>query len=452
MSRTVIYLLISFSLLLSGQSSSSAPLTQSAKILWVPMEGTVELGLSPYIKRSLDYASENGFDAVVLDIDTFGGRVDAAVTIRDALLDSPLQTVAWVNKRAISAGALISLACKKIFYTPGSTMGAATPIQVGGDGEAKSVDNKIVSYFRAEMGSTAERNGRNRKLAEAMVLATDDIPGLVKKGDVLTLTDKTALENKMSDGTIATKEELIRKLGFDNPTIEIFEINWAEQIVRFVTEPTVSGLLMSAGILGLFLEFQSPGFGLPGIVGISCLALFFFGKWIVHLAEWQEVILLLLGIILIMIEIFLLPGKIIAGAAGALLVFLALFLAGVSPKIPFDFSMPDVRSHMNTVSISFLLAFAGMILAYFFVARNPKKSPLVMGDSLTRAEGYTSSDPHSELVGLKGILTTDLRPTGKAEIQSKIYEVHSQGDWLKKGSPVKVIGVEGLKIIVDVIR
>lgn len=442
-------LLIIFALFLNFaiQTANAA----SKKVLWVPLSGTVELGLSPYILRAIDYAEKNEMDALVLDIDTFGGRIDAAVTIRDALLNSKVLTIAWVNKRAISAGALISFASQKIFFSPGSTMGAATPIEMGVEG-AKPVENKIVSYFRAEMGSTAERNGRSRKIAEAMVSATEDIPGLVKKGDVLTLTDKTAETAKISDGLVSTQEELFRKMKWENVEVKDFKINWAEKIVRLITDPTVSSLLMSGGMLGLFLEFQAPGLSLPGIFGVTCLALYFFGKWIVHLAGFEEIILMVLGLILILIELFLIPGKFVPGVVGGILVFVALLMSGLSPKIPFDLSFPDVRVHLNSVAISILVAFGTLIFAAFFMSRHPRKSPLVMNDSLDSTQGYSSFDSRQNLLDKIGRVTVDLRPTGKANIDGQIYEVNSQSEWIKEGSEVRVTLVDGPRIFVEKLK
>jgi membrane-bound serine protease (ClpP class) len=432
----------------------SVPLSAETpqRVLWVPLQGTVELGLAPFIVRAIEQAESGSYSALVLDVDTFGGRVDAAVTIRDALLNTKIPTVAWVNKRAISAGALISLACQKIYFSPGSTMGAATPIQMSSDGKAQSVENKMVSYFRAEMGATAEKNGKSRTIAEAMVLATEDIKGLVQKGDVLTLTDITAAQFKMSDGTATSRDDVLKMMGMENAQVVEFEINWAERIVRFLTEPTVSGLLMSAGILGIILELQAPGFGLPGILGIACLALFFLAKWIVFLAGWEEIILMGLGITLIALELLVLPGKFIFGLLGVALTVGALLMAGISPRVPFDWSMPDVQAHMNGVALAFIIAFVGMIVGYILMARNPRRLPLVSSYTLDRSQGYSSFDDHQSLVGKLGLLKSDLRPSGKALIEGKVWDVVSDSEFLKNGAPIQVVSVEGGRIVVQEVK
>lgn len=424
----------------------------AGKVLWVPFEGTVELGLSPFVQRSLRYAEENNFDAVVFEVDTFGGRVDAAVDIRDAIMDSPVLTLAWVNKRAISAGALISLACDKIVFAGGSTMGAATPVQAGGEG-AQDAGKKFVSYFRGEMGATAERNGRSREIAEAMVMASKEIPGLIAEGEVLTLTDKMALEHGISDATLNHRTEVLKFLELENALVEEFEISWAESIVRFLTDPTVAGLLMSAGILGLILEIQSPGFGVPGIVGLSCLGLYFFGKFIVNLAGLEEVLLFILGLILIGVEIFVAPGTFLFAIAGILCVVGALFWAGVSPNIPFSISAPDVQDQLQSVAIGLVVTLFGMVILYFLLRKRPNRTPLVLRTSLEKGGGEErgARDSLQSLIGKQGLLLSDLRPVGRAEIDGKSYQVVSDGAFLERGRKIEVIDTEGVRIIVRAI-
>jgi len=423
---------------------------EAAKVLRVPLAGTVELGLSPYIIRAIHYAEDNQFDALILDVDTFGGRVDAAVEIRDALLDAKVPTVAWVDKRAISAGALISLACKKIFFSPGSTMGAATPIQAGAEG-AKDVEKKFVSYFRSEMGATAEKNGRPRVIAESMVQAVKDIPNLVAKGEVLTLTDVSALTTKISDGTASDFGELLTFLKLEGAEVEVFNINWAERIVRFITDPTVSGLLMSGGVLGIIFEIQAPGFGLPGILGISCLALYFFGKFIVHLAGWEEILFLLLGIFLIGAELLLLPGFLLPGITGFLFLIGALFFSGISPKVPFDLSFPYVESQLRSMAIGSILIVIGAIIMYRLGIRYSRKISMVLESALPSGSGrsFEENAELKSLLGKSARLLTDLRPTGRAEIDGKTYEVVAESGFLESGLETRVIEVSDLRIVVS---
>lgn len=428
-----------FNFIGSSQASES-------RVLWIPLQGTVELGLAPYIQRAIRYAEDQKFDFLVLEVDTFGGRVDAAVTIRDALLDSKVPTVAWVHKRAISAGALISLSCKKVFFSPGSTMGAATPIEMGNEG-AKPVEEKFISYFKAEMGSTAEKNNRDRRIAESMVRASEDLKGYVKKNEVLTLTDKSAEALKFSDGTVDSQDQLLSALKISGAKVETLSINWAEKFVRLITDPTVSSLLMTVGVLCIMLEFQMPGLG-PGFIAAAAFGLFFFGKFIVHLAGWEDLILFVLGVVLLAVELLLVPGKLVPGILGMIFMFAALFLSGISSKVPFDMTMPDIRSHATHVAGTFIVAMIGLIVSYWWISKHPIRSPLVLNTELDRAHGYSSTDDFQHLIGRRGKTTSTLRPSGKAQFEDAVIEVVTEGDFIEESTPVIVTAVEGSRVVV----
>jgi membrane-bound serine protease (ClpP class) len=224
-----------------------------------PIEGIIDLGLAPFVKRVLEEAEQAGAAAVVLDINTFGGRVDAAVQIRDALLSSRVRTIAFVNKRAISAGALIALAAEKIVMADGSTIGAATPVQMGQPGEkTEPVGEKTVSYVRKECRATAESRTRPPLIAEAMVDADVVIPKLIDKGKLLTLTTEEALKHKLIDFRADSIENALQQLGLVAPEIRNVSANWAENVVRFLTNPVVSSLLITIAMLGIILEMRTP--------------------------------------------------------------------------------------------------------------------------------------------------------------------------------------------------
>ncbi|HEX9787591.1 MAG TPA: nodulation protein NfeD, partial [Candidatus Binatia bacterium] len=242
-----------------------------------PIEGMIDLGLAPFVKRVLDEAADSGAAAAILEINTFGGRVDAAVLIRDALLNARVKTVVFINKRAISAGALISLAAEGIAMADGGTIGAATPVQMGAGGAPEAVSEKTVSYVRKEFRATAEARKRPPLVAEAMVDADVEIPGLVQKGKLLTLTTDEALKHKIADFRANSIESVLKQIELEGAEIRRLAPNWAENFVRFLTNPIVSSLLMTVGMLGIILEIRTPGFGIPGGLGIASLALFFWG-------------------------------------------------------------------------------------------------------------------------------------------------------------------------------
>src|SRR5918992_57339 len=278
---------------------------QTTPVVYVaPIEGMIDLGLAPFVDRVLKEAAEAGAAAVILEINTFGGRVDGAVIIRDALLNARVRTVAFVNKRAISAGALISLAAEKIVMADGGTIGAATPVQLGQPGApAQPVEEKTVSYVRKEFRATAETRKRPPLIAEAMVDPDVEIPGLIQKGKLLTLTTEEALKHKVADFRAETIESLLEQLGLAGAEVRRASPNWAENLVRFLTHPVVSSLLITIGMLGIILELRTPGFGLPGGLGVTSLALFFWGHWLVQLVGWEEILLVGSGLLLLALEV-----------------------------------------------------------------------------------------------------------------------------------------------------
>lgn len=219
------------------------------------------------------------------------------------------------NQRAISAGALITLAAERVAMVPGGIVGVATPVQMSGE-RMLPVDEKTVSYVRKEFRATADARGRPGEIAEAMVDADVAIPGLIEKGKLLTLTTESALEHDVADMKVEGLSELLVELGFSSLDIQRVELNWAEHIVRFLTLPAVASLLMTLGLLGLLVEIRTPGLGLPGLVGVVCLAAFFGGHFLVALVGWEQVLLLLLGVGLLVLEIFVLPGFGVVGILG----------------------------------------------------------------------------------------------------------------------------------------
>ncbi len=244
--------------------------TVLAKTVYIiPIQGTIDLGLPPFIERVISEAEENNADGIIFDIDTFGGRVDAATQIKDAVLDAKLLTVAFINRRAISAGALISLSCEKIFITGGGTIGAATAVDMSGNKGSE----KVISYMREEMASTAEKRGRSIDIAKGLVdeelsfthlvvdgdsVLVEDLEGR-KEGKLITLTTDQALKYNIADGESETLEGVLKILDFETAEIKNASINWSERIVRFLTDPVVASLLMSFGFLGILFELQSPG-------------------------------------------------------------------------------------------------------------------------------------------------------------------------------------------------
>ena len=416
-----------------------------AVVYAIPIEGVIDLGLAPFLARTLREAEEAGAVAVVLDINTFGGRVDAAVAMRDALLNSPVRTIAFVNQRAISAGALIALACNTVIMTTGGTIGAAAPVVGGGSGEMQPADEKSVSYVRSEFRATAETRNRPPAIAEAMVDADVEIAGVIEKGKLLTLTTSQALEHKVADLSADTLAAALAASGIPDADVRIAEQTWAETLVRFLTHPVVSSLLMTVGLLGLIVEIRTPGFAVPGTVGLLSLGLFFWGHWIVQLAGWEELLLVSLGVVLVAIEVFVLPGFTVAGLAGilALVGGLGMTLVGAGA------TSNAIIVALGRVALSILVAMAAAFALLRVLPRLPLGRRLVLETGMQTDLGYVSApESDRQWLGRTGTALSPLRPAGIAEIDGARVDVVSDGGFIEAGTPILVTRVDGNRIVV----
>jgi membrane-bound serine protease (ClpP class) len=411
----------------------------------ISIEGMIDLGLAPFLSRTIREAQETGAAAVLLDINTFGGRVDAAVAMRDTLLNAPVRTIAFVNQRAISAGALIALACDTLIMTQGGTIGAATPVVGGGSGETQPADEKSVSYVRKEFRATAEVRKRPPEFAEAMVDADVEIAGVVAKGKLLTLTASEALEHKVAELTAPTVDAALEAAGIPSAELRHARQTWAETLVRFLTHPVLSSLLMTVGLLGLLVEIRTPGFAVPGTVGLISLGLFFWGHWIVQLAGWEELLLISVGVLLLVLEVFVIPGVTVAGVGGiiALVAGLGMTLVGAGATVSV------IMSALARVAISILLAMAGAYALLRMLPRLPFGRRLVLEAGMAADRGYVSAAESDRLwVGRAGTALSPLRPAGIAEIDGSRLDVVSDGDFIDAGSAIEVTRVDGNRIVV----
>jgi membrane-bound serine protease (ClpP class) len=439
MSKTILVPLVAGLALLDAEPEATiVPPT----VYRLPIEGTIDLGLAPFVSRVVEEASKTEGAVVLLDIDTFGGRVDAAVLIRDALIDAPVPTIAFIHPRAISAGALISLACETIVIAPGGSIGAATPITGGGTEEVEAADEKVLSYMRTEMRTTAETRGRRGDVAEAMVDRDVEIEGVVEKGKVLTLSTEEALKLKIADHEAKNLEEALEVLGLSGARVVETEPNWAEVIARVVSEPTISSLLLSIGFLGIMLELYQPGWGLPGSLGLVCLGTFFFGHHVAQLAGWEELLIFGIGATLLLVEVFVIPGFGVTGIAGIALMMVSVVLSLLALDFQISWELGFVNRALVVLSTSVILT---VVIGYFLIRLIPATGAtrrLVLGQALTVAEGFTSHDvaeQESFPLGTMGEAATDLRPAGKIRIGKKKLDAVSEGDFIAAGTRVKIV-------------
>ena len=421
--------------------------TQRRPIVYVvPVTGIIDLGLAPFLQRVLAQAERDSAAGVILDINTFGGRVDAAVAMRDALLASRVRTIAFINRRAISAGALISLAAERIAIADGGTIGAAMPVQGGAPGaEASPVDEKSVSYVRKEFRATADARGRPPLVAEAMVDADVEISGVIEKGKLLTLTTEEALTLKVADFRANSLDAVLQQIGLAGAEVRATSPNWAERVVRLLTHPVVSSILLSVAMLGILIEIRTPGFGLPGALGVVSLILVLGGHWIVELAGWEELLLVGAGLAMLAVEIFVIPGFGVVGAAGvaALLAGLALSLVGAGA------TLTGVGVAIARVAISAAVAIVTSIMVMHFLPRVPWGRRLMLETELAATQGYASADERdSSRLGRAGQALSPLRPAGFAEIDGERVDVVAEGEMIEAGAPVVVTRVDGNRIVV----
>ncbi|BAS28481.1 NfeD family protein [Limnochorda pilosa] len=414
-----------------AQAAAGAGSPQGAgPVLVIPVKGTIEPGLASFVERGLAEAARRGTPLVVLEIDTFGGRVDAATELRDVLLATPVRVVALVHDRAWSAGALIALAAPAVAVTPGASIGAAEP---------RPADAKTIAAVRAEFEATARARGRPADVAAAMVDARVVLPGLVAEGQILSLDGEAAVRWGVADWLVPDRDELLRTLGFLDPPVEVLAPTPAERVARFLTDPTVSALLMGLGLAGLVVELFTPGVGVPGAVGLGSLALFFGGRMVAGLAGWEAAALFLVGLVLLALELFVTPGFGVLGILGIVALLGGLVIA-----------FPDPGQGATVLLLGLVVAGGLVALGWRRFRRTSAFSRLVLMTRQERAQGYVAPALGLEkLVGAQGVARTPLRPSGSVVIGGHPVDAVSQGAFIAAGRPVRVVAVDGLRVVVE---
>ena len=465
MKQLIIYFYIASAFLLSDN------------VYHIPIEGTIDLGLPPYIERSIKEAETNNAVSIIFTINTFGGRVDAATQIKDAILNSKVPTVAFINKRAISAGALISLSCEKIYMTGGATIGATTAVDMSG----KKASEKVISYMREEMASTAEKRGRNKHIARGMVdeelefpskvkneyiksdneidtvktiiyylimdndtIYVDDIEGR-KQGNLITLTTEQALKYKIADRSADTFDSVLDSLGFSNANVQTTSENWSENFVRFLTNPVVASLLTTFGFLGILFELQSPGWGIPGSIGLICLILSLSASYIAELATMNDFLIILIGILCIILEALVFPGFGIPGIAGIIFILWGLYLL-LLPDIPVGEEVLSQAS--NGLFIGIIGGLIGLVLLFRAMTKTKFWKDLTSPGGQNKEDGYVASFGWEKLVGEIALTETDLHPSGWIVVNNERIFAVSEGNFIDKNVKVIVLSVDGNRVVV----
>lgn len=425
--------------------------------------GLIDLGLAPYVDRVVSVAEDAGAAAIVIQIDTPGGRLDAVIQMRDAIIDADVRTVALVDSSAFSAGALVAIASDEIYMTPGAVFGAATPV-LGTTGEV--ADEKTISAVRATFESTAEENGRDPRVAGAMVDTRIEIEGLVTDEELLTLTVSEAVEFGYTEGTVANLDALLVELGLDGNELVITNLGLAEQVVRVLTHPMLAGLLLLGGFLLIIGDFFSGGLGIAALGGALLLGVFFWGHLLAGLAGWEDIALVLVGIALIAVEVFVLPGFGVAGIFGLVALGAGAFMAMLYRD--FDFvTTDDLWRAGLTVAFTLVAAVVGIVLLIMLVSRRGAPSGLILSSRLGSGETLTQrtssgwlgwfgaddrlepdrverpagigADTEASLVGATGVAVSDLRPGGIVEIDGRRIDAVTSGEYVAAGEEIEVV-------------
>jgi len=419
-------------------------------------------------KLSLEEASEIGADYILIHMNTYGGQVDIADSIRTAILNYPKTVLIYIDNQAISAGALIAIACDSIYMRPGGSIGAATVV----DQTGQQVPDKYQSFMRGMMRSTAEAHGkkpvvvdgdttyiwhRDPAIAESMVDPKVYVEGVSDTGNVLTLTTNEAIELGFCEGQAVNPEEVLKIAGIENYRIEEFKPGGTEKIIQFLINPVVSGLLIMIIIGGLYFELQSPGVGFPLAAAVLAAILYFAPLYLEGLSANWQIVVFVAGIILVLVEIFAIPGFGVAGVLGIAGIIIGLTFAMVD-KVTFEFGPSPDGSGIQTAVASFAIVILSIFVAFILSLWLSKKlfSPnnllgkLALQKIQEVDEGYISFDSKKQksLIGTKGKAYTVLRPSGKVIINDEIYDARSEIGFIERGANIRVIRDEAGQLYV----
>jgi len=403
-------------------------LADDEKVFILPIKGTIDPGLVKFLERGIAEAQSKGAKTIILEINTPGGRIDSAVKISKLIFDLNIPVISYVNKEATSAGVLIAVSSEKIYMAQGATIGAAEP---------RPKEEKYISYWAAKLRATAEKTGRNPKIVAAMADSDISIPGVIEKGKILSLTSDEAVKLNIADKIVNTRAELFKELSVTAEDVAEIRPTFAENLARFVTNPFFSPVLLSIGFAGLILEVFTPGWGIPGVIGLGAFALFFGGHMIAGLAGLETVVLFLLGIVSLLIEVFV-PGFGIFGMLGIIGVIGSVIAASIS-----------LKQGLISITISFIVSIVLIVYLFKNLSRSKFFDRIILTLTQEKTKGYKVGVGELKgLEGKRGLTLTPLKPTGSADIEGRRYDVISEGGFIDASRNIRIVKVEGHKIFV----
>jgi membrane-bound serine protease (ClpP class) len=436
-----------FTMLLTPVFAQNQSKSTAKKVYVVKLSQEIMPAAGRLIKKAVDEAEAMKADVILLDINTYGGRLDIADSIRSKLLYAKPLTVAFINNNAASAGALISLACDSIYMVAGATIGAATVVNESGE----QMPDKYQSYMRGMMRATAETQGRNPTIAEAMVDDRIVIPGIIDSGKTLTFTAQEALLNNYCDGIVANRKEVISELGIENYTFIVHEESSLDAFINFLMNPFVNSMLILLIVGGIYFELKTPGLGFPTIAALTGAILYFAPLLLDGSAAVWEILIFLAGVLLLMAEIFIIPGFGVAGIAGIICIVSGLTFSLVGNNL-FEFNVvgADIAAQgFFRVMLTVTLALAALMLFGGSIFNFPGVKKMVLTSAQDSDNGFTTrQNALNDVIGKTGKTTSMLRPAGKIWIDDNIYDAISESSFIENGEMVKVLRVEGYSLVV----
>ena len=431
----------------------SMPAFAATKVVILPLEDEIDARAWQHTRRACEKAVEDQAELFVIRMNTYGGALDAADSIRTSLMHLPAPTVAYINHNAASAGALIALACDSVFMTPGSSIGAATVV----DGQGQPMPDKYQAYMSSIMRSTAERHGK--WLADGDTILTwrrdpNIAAAMVNPDSVTAFTSSEAVAAGFSDGTVSSLDEMFERLGVEDPDIETFEPTLTDDIIGFLSNTGVRALLVMLIIGGIYMEMHTPGLGFAAAVSLVAACIYFLPMLISGTLPAWIVITLVIGVVLIALELFVIPGFGICGIAGIIAVVVALG-AAITPVVGSDdnVTLAIISRPLITVGIGLVAAVA--LVAWLTSRHGPKffrrHSELLLTQDIKN--GYIGVDMGpAKLVGHKATAMTDMRPAGKILFEGEVYDAVSTGSFIDAGSHLKILRYENAQLYVEPTR
>jgi membrane-bound serine protease (ClpP class) len=415
------------------------------KVFTFAIDQDIDPIMNRRVKLAMAQAEALKADLILIEMDTYGGAVTDADEIRTRILESKIPVYVFINKDAASAGALISIACDSIYMAPGSSIGAATVVN-GADGTA--APDKYQSYMRSMMRSTAEATGRNPQIAEAMVDEKLVVAGISDATSVITFSVAEAIQNGFCEGEYTSQKGILAAQNLQSAQVIAYEEKTVDSIISFFLSPAVSGILIILIIGGIYFELQTPGVGFPLAIALSAAVLYFIPYYLNGLAENWEILAFVIGIILLAVEFFILPGFGVFGVAGIVLTLGGLVL-GMLPNQAFDFELVPSSQLFGALLTVILSALAAVGMVFWLTPKVNEWGAfkhLTLASTQESSQGYTSRIYAESLLGKTGKVHSRLRPSGKVELDGEIYDAYSRGEFLEQGEAIEVISTEGTSL------